>query len=93
MIKLGQMVLKGVNCVHNDKISSMVLKGVNGYTLYVQFIWFERSQWVHVIELGQMVLKEVIGYTLIKLGQMSFIVYTIDSFQDHMTLILTLCTQ
>ena len=22
MIKLGQMVLKGVNCVHNDKIRS-----------------------------------------------------------------------
>ena len=29
MIKLGQMVLKGVNWVHNDKIRSMVLKGVN----------------------------------------------------------------
>ena len=32
MIKLGQMVLKGVNWVHNDKIRS------NG---------LERSQWVH----------------------------------------------
>ena len=30
MIKLGQMVLKGVNGVHNDKIRSYVL---------------ERSQW------------------------------------------------
>ena len=29
MIKSGQMVLKGVNWVHNDKISQMVLKGVN----------------------------------------------------------------
>ena len=29
MIKLGQMVLKGVNWVHNYKIRSMVLKGVN----------------------------------------------------------------
>ena len=32
MIKLGQIVLKGVNWVHNDKIRS------NGV---------ERSQWVH----------------------------------------------
>ena len=29
MIKLGQMVLKGVNRVHNDKLGQMVLKGVN----------------------------------------------------------------
>ena len=29
MIKLGQMVLKGVNSVHNDKMGQMVLKGVN----------------------------------------------------------------
>ena len=29
MIKLGQMVLKGVNWVHNDKTGQMVLKGVN----------------------------------------------------------------
>ena len=29
MIKSGQMVLKGVNWVHSDKISPMVLKGVN----------------------------------------------------------------
>ena len=29
MIKLGQMVLKWVNSVHNDKTRSMVLKGVN----------------------------------------------------------------
>ena len=28
MIKLGQMVLKGVNWVHNDKLDQMVLKGV-----------------------------------------------------------------
>ena len=26
--KLGQMVLKGVNWVHNDKLGYMVLKGV-----------------------------------------------------------------
>ena len=29
MIKLGQMVLKGVTWVHNDKMGQMVLKGVN----------------------------------------------------------------
>ena len=28
MIKLGQMVLKGINRLHNDKIGSIVLKGV-----------------------------------------------------------------
>ena len=28
-IKLGQMVLKGLNCVHNVKLGHMVLKGVN----------------------------------------------------------------
>ena len=29
MIKLGQMVLKGVNWVHNDKSHQIILKGVN----------------------------------------------------------------
>ena len=28
-IKLGDMVLKGINWVHNDKLGHMVLKGVN----------------------------------------------------------------
>ena len=28
MIKMGQMVLKGVNWVHNDKLGQIVLKGV-----------------------------------------------------------------
>ena len=28
-IKLGQMVLKGVNWVHNDKMGQIILKGVN----------------------------------------------------------------
>ena len=45
MIKLGQMVLKGVNCINNDKIMS------NG---------FERSQLVYNDNLGQMVFKGVI---------------------------------
>ena len=30
MIKLGQIILKGVNGVHIDKLSQMVLKGING---------------------------------------------------------------
>ena len=29
MIKSGQMVLKGVNSVHSDKMMSNILKGVN----------------------------------------------------------------
>ena len=49
VIKLGQMVLKGVNRIHNDKIGSYGL---------------ERSQLVThcytLIKLGQMVLKGVI---------------------------------
>ena len=43
MIKLGQMVLKGVNLVHNDKIRS------NG---------LERVNWVHNTKSGHMVLKD-----------------------------------
>ena len=42
--KLGQMVLKGVNWVHNDKISSYVL---------------ERSNCVHIVKIRLMVLKGV----------------------------------
>ena len=45
MQKLGEMVLKGVNCVHNDKIGQMVLNGV---------IWVHNTKirlygldWVH----------------------------------------------
>ena len=33
MKKLGQMVLKGVNRVHNTKSGEMVLKGSIGYTI------------------------------------------------------------
>ena len=45
MIKLDQMVLKGVIWVQHAKSGHMVLKGVN---------------WVHNGKLGQMVLKGVI---------------------------------
>ena len=62
MQKSGQMVLKGVNCVHNAKIRSYGVEESIGYTLIKagtqcknQVIW----SW-----------KESIGYTLIKLGQM-----------------------
>ena len=54
MIKLGQMVLKGVNWVHNDKIRS------NG---------LERSQLgTQCIKLGHMVLKGVIWVHSNKIG-------------------------
>ena len=38
MIKLGQMVLKGVNWVHNAKLGHMVLKGVN-------WVHIDKSSW------------------------------------------------
>ena len=45
MIKLGQMVLKGVNWVQNDKIGSMVLKGVNRvHNDQIQSNGLERSE-------------------------------------------------
>ena len=53
MIKLGQMVLKGVNYTHNDKIRS------NG---------LERSQFRTLQKSGHMVLKESIEHTMIKPG-------------------------
>ena len=50
MIKLGQMVLKGVNWLHNDKNrsnglerSQLVLKGVN----WVQITLENQVSWVH----------------------------------------------
>ena len=42
MIKLGHMVLKVVNWIHNDKLCKMVLKESIGYTM---------------IKLGKMVLN------------------------------------
>ena len=56
MMKLGQMVLKGVNWVDNDKIRSNGLERSQLGTEYkneVKWSW-----------------KESIGYTMIKLGQM-----------------------
>ena len=55
MIKLGQMVMKGVIWVHNAEIRSYGL---------------ERSQLATLIKLGQMVLKGVIGYTILKSGHL-----------------------
>ena len=54
--KTGQMVLKGVNWVHNDKTGSNGLeRSQYGYTMikWVKWSW-----------------KESIGYTMIKSGQM-----------------------
>ena len=54
MIKLGQMVLKGVNRVHSDKIGSNSLeRGQLGTQCKNQVIW----SW-----------EELFGYTMIKLG-------------------------
>ena len=56
MIKLGQLVLKGINRVHNDKIRSNGLERSQlGTQCKNQVIWY----W-----------KESIGYTMVKLGQM-----------------------
>ena len=45
MIKLGQMVLKGVNWVHNDKLGQMVMKGVNWvHNTKIRSYGLERSQ-------------------------------------------------
>ena len=41
MTKLGQMVLKGVNCVHNNKIRSNVLERSQlGYTIKNHVKWY-----------------------------------------------------
>ena len=72
MIKLGQMVLKGVNWVHNTKISSNGLERSHLGTQWlndVKWSWKESIGSI-IIKLGQMVLKGVNGYTMIKLGQM-----------------------
>ena len=45
MIKLGQMVFKGVNWVHNDKFRQMVMKGVNWvHNDKIRSYGLERSQ-------------------------------------------------
>ena len=54
--KLVQMVLKGVNWVHSDKIGSYHLERSQMYTQSIKF--------------GEKVLKESIGSTIIKLVQM-----------------------
>ena len=45
MIKSGQMVLKGVNSIHNDKLGQLVLKGVNWlHNAIITSYGLERSQ-------------------------------------------------
>ena len=74
MIKIGQMVLKGINLVHNRKLDHIVLKGVN-WVHYDKIRWnsLERSQlgtlWSNYVIWSW---KKSIGYTMIKLGQMVF---------------------
>ena len=56
MTKLGQMILKGVNCVHNNNIRS------NG------FEWSQLgTQCKNQVKWS---CKESVGYRMIKLGQM-----------------------
>ena len=50
MVKLGQMVLKGVNWVHNAKSGHMVLKAVNcAYNGKIRSNSLERSQNLHIM--------------------------------------------
>ena len=56
MQKLGQMVLKGVNCVHNNRIMS---NGLKRSQLGTQYKYQVIRSW-----------KESIGYTIQKWGQM-----------------------
>ena len=62
MIKSGQMVLKGVNCVHNAKIRSYGLERSQfGYTIHkIKSYGLERSLLGYpMIKSGKMVLKGV----------------------------------
>ena len=57
MIKLGQMVLKGVNWLHNDKIRSNGLERVNWvHNDKIRSNGVERSE-LGTIQSGHMVLK------------------------------------
>ena len=74
MIKSGQMVLKVVNSVHNDKTGSVVLKQINwGTQCKNQVIWYGKGQLGYpMIKSGQMVLKGVNWVHNDKLDQMIF---------------------
>ena len=70
--KSGQMVLKGVNWVHNDKIRSNGLERSQLYTqCKIQVIWSWNDSFGYtMIKLGQTVLKGVNWVHMIKLSQM-----------------------
>ena len=60
MIKLGHMVLKGVNHVCIDKIRSNGLEESNGYTIQkLGHMVLKGVNCVHPDKLGEMVLKGV----------------------------------
>ena len=94
MIKSAQMVLKGVNWVHNYKIGAMVLKGVNWvHNEKIRSYGLERSQ------LGTQYKNQVkwswnesFWYTVIKWCHMAdFIIvyhYNWVLVEDHLDLIL-----
>ena len=66
MIKLGDMVLKGTNWVHNDKIRSNGLgRSHLGTQCKSQVIWS---------------LKESFGYTVMKMGHM--VLKAVNSVQN-----------
>ena len=70
MIKLGQMVLKGVNWVHNTKSSNMLLRAVNWvHNDKIRSYGLERSQ-LDTQCINQVIWywKESISYAMIKLG-------------------------
>ena len=70
LIKLGQMVLKGVSCVHNDKIWSNGLERSNMCTQCKnQTKWCWKESIGHTIQKsGHMVLKGVIWFEMSNLG-------------------------
>ena len=72
MIKLGQMVLKGVNLVHNDKIRSYGLERCNlDIQCRNQLIWSGMESIGYTIQKsGHMVLKAVNCIHNIKSGHM-----------------------
>ena len=62
MIKIGQMVLKGVIWEQNDKLGQMVLKGVNWvHNTKIRSYGLERSQLGTQYKYQVMVLKGVIS--------------------------------
>ena len=52
MIKLGQIILKGVNGVHIDKLSQMVLKESMGTLAKLGYMVLKGFNWVYNDKIG-----------------------------------------